>query len=118
MHTLRHILFIILIAASGISAQSQWDNNDMTEQQELRAKQIIEEFQIYPNPTIDYINIRTEGSAASYILSNLIGKTIQQAPIIDGHSIIDLTSQHKGIYIIKIYNDENERITTRKIIKK
>lgn len=117
MDTLRHILFIILVAASGISAQNQWTNTDVTEQHEVETKSTDTELQIYPNPTIDYVQLRTHDSAASYVLTNLIGKTIQQASIVDGQAIIDLTAHYKGIYIIKIYNDENERITTRKIIK-
>lgn len=64
---------------------------------------------IYPNPTVDYINIAGEFTTASVI--NLTGKVI----IITTESKIDISSLPKGIYLLNISTDNG--IVSRKIMK-
>ena len=118
MHTLRYISFLLLLTLISVSAQTTWEQENTSQQQSF-AQQDVEDVSIdvYPNPTADYVFLRIKQASASYVLTNLIGKTIFTGIVDNGQAIIDLTNQHKGIYILKIFDQYQMRITTRKIIK-
>lgn len=70
---------------------------------------------IYPNPTTDYLNIKSDLKIKEIQISDINGRIINNLDFQD-HKI-NLTSLQTGIYIAKI-TDENGKITTKKIIKK
>ncbi len=117
MHTLRYISLLLLLTITSVSGQSSWEHDDGAEQHVVQHRAKEASLEIYPNPTADYVFVRTEQRTASYVLTNLIGKTISMGIIDNSQAIIDLTNNHKGIYILKIFDQDQRRITTRKIIK-
>lgn len=75
------------------------------------------DFNIYPNPFLDRIQIENIGSQQYELtLLNSLGQTIKRMQVNGGNQIIDLTELQVGIYLLRIENKLNAR--TMKIIKK
>jgi uncharacterized delta-60 repeat protein len=71
---------------------------------------------LFPNPTIDYINIRlpSENLNYEYQIIDLSGKTIIQNK--SSESLINVQALSEGVYIIKVLSQQKEFIS--KFIKK
>jgi len=76
----------------------------------------IKEFNtsIYPNPTKELFNIRTDANELEVEISNLMGEIIVTTTIRNGLQKINLANQAKGIYLVKLRNGHNTE--QRKII--
>ena len=75
----------------------------------------IKEFNtsIYPNPTKELFNIRTDANELEVEISNLMGEIIVTTTIRNGLQKINLANQAKGIYLVKLrngYNTEQRKI--------
>ena len=81
----------------------------------LSNNEIIEEnnLLIYPNPSASIINIKSSGNVTSTIY-DITGKKV----LYTKSKIIDISNLSKGIYLIKIKDEINNSIETKKIIKK
>lgn len=74
---------------------------------------VAESIRIFPNPAISVLNIESPVSVNIAIVS-VDGKIlIEQA----GASVIDISSLANGIYLLKIYDDQNGLIKTDKFVK-
>jgi len=76
---------------------------------------------IFPNPTTDYINIRTDGYESesgqrSYQLYDLQGRLLQQDAISQNEMQIDVTNLRAAIYLLQVHS-ENKILKTFKIVK-
>ncbi|WP_312556543.1 T9SS type A sorting domain-containing protein [Empedobacter brevis] len=69
------------------------------------------EFDIYPNPATDFVNIKTNGKLESSIIYNMSGQVVLKS--VDKK--LNITKLPKGVYVLKIVIDDKE--TTTKIIK-
>ncbi|MDT7832388.1 family 16 glycosylhydrolase [Flavobacteriaceae bacterium S356] len=71
-------------------------------------------FSVYPNPTSDILNIRTDENIDRIALFNILGQTVlrQRVPGKQLH----LHSMKSGIYVLKIYSG-NKTVTKKVIIK-
>jgi hypothetical protein len=70
---------------------------------------------IYPNPTSGMIYIASDalpGKTINLEISNMQGKTVYKQSFINNTGI-DLTDKPKGLYILKLFNDQG--VTCRKI---
>jgi hypothetical protein len=83
----------------------------------LNEKQIF----IYPNPSIDIVNIKIENIASfdkvSFSLVDMSGKLLLQKSNVTSSTQIfqlDIQALSKGTYLLKILKDKN--VTTKKII--
>ena len=78
---------------------------------------IIEEISIYPNPVDDFLQVSINDRATTSIeIIDTIGKIHIKESISNSKSI-DLSSLSKGLYIVKILNN-NEVIAVKKVLKK
>jgi hypothetical protein len=68
---------------------------------------------IYPNPSTGKVFV-SNISKANIAVYNVIGEVIKSIKNADGTTVVDLTDQQNGTYIIKI--QENQSIVTKKII--
>lgn len=75
---------------------------------------------IYPNPTHDVITISMEDREFSGIvkLSNTLGKEILSSDIDNGNKVLNIDDLYQGIYLLSIYDIDNKRMVTKKVIKK
>ena len=71
---------------------------------------------IFPNPTVDQLNITNLKSNATYNLRNNVGLTIQQGILKKGDNQIDIQNIPTGIYMLEIIDEQKNR-TISKIIK-
>jgi len=69
---------------------------------------------IYPNPTSDYITIRSQTIIKNVQIVNIDGSIIKYLNPLNGK--IDLSDLNNGLYFIKIINEYNQ-IVNKKIIK-
>jgi len=69
---------------------------------------------IFPNPAIDNITIETHQKSTMEIL-NIQGQTIIQQPIQQGKTNIDISGLAKGVYILRLNNNDKTAVT--KIVK-
>ena len=72
--------------------------------------------EIFPNPTSDLINIKTEGiiSINVYSLQGKLIKTIEGNDNITAFDVNDLT---KGIYFIEAFNNKNNKLKTKLVVE-
>lgn len=73
------------------------------------------EFEIYPNPTKNFLNLRTEKQISSYTILGLEGRVISQG---EGNKItnkVDVSALLKGTYIIQIRLDG--KVIQKKFVK-
>ena len=75
------------------------------------------EFNIYPNPTADLVNVTTKENIVSYQLYDFTGKLLTEKSKVDKKEVkINLESYPKGIYLLNIKTDK--RTYTQKVTKK
>ena len=77
----------------------------------VKANKVLVE--IYPNPTTDVLNVRTDSMVKKVEIFDLAGKKIN-AELIDGK--VDVNNLTAGAYMIKI--ETNDGLTMKKFIKK
>lgn len=72
-------------------------------------------YDIYPNPTVDIINIRATEIIKSYQLVDVLGKVLLSKKYDSTDLKLDVSNQPKGIYFLKMSFDKGNN--TEKIVK-
>lgn len=96
----------------------------MTFAQFFESKQPVEvdievELKLYPNPTIDFVNIEVNNlEDGTFVLRNMIGKHLISGTLEGQTRTINMESYDRGIYILSVYNNKGVRIATKKVLKK
>lgn len=67
---------------------------------------------LYPNPTTSVLNIKMNNRFSQATVYSVLGKEVLKTQ----NKNIDVSSLSKGVYLIKI-NDENGNVTTKRFIK-
>ncbi len=81
-------------------------------------KNNVTDFELYPNPAGDIVNIKLSNMIQSVRLCNLLGQEIKQIDHVGSdHMQFNISDLRKGIYIISV-KDNNGNISTRKMFKK
>lgn len=77
------------------------------------------QFNIYPNPADDHININTGGLNVEikFTLINLLGQTVKNGMINRRQTHISTKKMHEGLYLLKLSTNDKV-LTTRRIIIK
>ncbi len=79
---------------------------------------IIGNFSIYPNPSNNFINIRSDKDRLQKIeLYSITGSLIFKTDVTANTYALNIANYSIGTYLLRIINQNNERIQT-KIIKK
>ncbi len=81
---------------------------------ELKINNSVEEIKIYPNPTGDFINIRTNELIKSVVIINMEGKIIRT--LNDNFNQINVQNLPNGSYILKM--ELADKFFIKKFIKK
>lgn len=72
----------------------------------------------YPNPVVNYVNVRTDGSVTyHYTLFTLDGKVMQSGVIAGGQVSLDVSGAPKGLMIVRVESELNAAVQTFKIVK-
>lgn len=78
---------------------------------------LLSETQIFPNPVINKVTLISQEVISYISLSNILGQTITTKSINSSSYSFDMSSYSKGIYFLKIVND-NGNFRIKKLIKK
>lgn len=70
---------------------------------------------IYPNPTSDFINIKSDTEIKETVVYELSGKVVSRA--VNQNNRIDIKDVPSGVYILKV-TDAKGNVSTEKIIKR
>ncbi|WP_162919890.1 T9SS type A sorting domain-containing protein [Hanstruepera ponticola] len=119
-------LTCIYVDDSSASFLSDWDidssSNFVTDESACNALSVtdtLEEimtFEIYPNPVVDYLNIKTIESKSKLVVYDTNGKTLLNKELITGLNSIDLSNYSSGMYLFKI-SSVNQTISKKIIIQ-
>jgi hypothetical protein len=76
-------------------------------------------FNFYPNPTTDLLNIETQNKISNIQICNILGKQIMNFPVNSNSNSnsINIEKLQKGIYFVNLV-DNNSKVETFKIVKK
>lgn len=77
-------------------------------------EQILQDTQIYPNPTADFINVNAVEEDYEFAIFDLTGKAVLNGYLNQGDNRIDLATLSTGIYLMKI--NDGERFATARIV--
>ncbi|MGK0390098.1 MAG: hypothetical protein ACI94Y_002849 [Maribacter sp.] len=78
----------------------------------------VENIKIYPNPASDYIKISNPEGIEMMELYNLIGKRVSTFNVGSSNSTFNISDLPKGMYLIRLLDDANEVLTTKRISKR
>ncbi len=74
-------------------------------------------FNVYPNPTTDYINISGENlTGYSVQVVDISGRCITQTILLQNNTILDLSKSIKGVYFLRLIDGSGKCLSTKKII--
>jgi hypothetical protein len=73
------------------------------------------EFNIYPNPANDFIDIETDFKNCYFSVLDVTGKLILREKIVQNKTRIELSNYSNGLYFIQLQS--NEKILSKKFIK-
>lgn len=73
-------------------------------------------FEVYPNPAINYINIKGLNEMSTVRVFNAIGQQVMSVKADSDVMSIDVTNYNQGIYLLKV--ESNGKAVTSKFIKK
>jgi hypothetical protein len=65
------------------------------------------QFRVFPNPATAYVTIQSEDQINSLVVTDITGRIIQELPVNDFETTLDVSSFDSGIYLIAIHT-ENE----------
>lgn len=93
---------------------SEWDTLNFSTFNTNIENTSVNNFNIYPNPATDFINISGELVNNRIMMVNIIGQKIHEGPLSSKISIKNLPN---GVYFIQITNEDNNVIFTSKFLK-
>lgn len=72
---------------------------------------------VYPNPVSEVLNIRSEKSLKSVVITNLVGQTVKSVQPYSNETAISINELATGNYMVQ-FTTADGRIMTQKILKK
>lgn len=103
-------LSLALAGSTNLVAQSV-DNTSPVE--------VSVELKLYPNPTVDYVNIEVLAlkEGGYYEFRNIIGKQLLTGQLDNGVTTLNIEEYNKGIYLVSIFDAAGNRLVTKKVLK-
>jgi len=77
----------------------------------------VKQIKLYPNPTTDYIQITNDNSVNKVAFYNIVGKRLNTSVHYSGKSH-DVSSLQKGIYLVRLFDENDNVISVIKVNKK
>lgn len=75
---------------------------------------LILNIEVYPNPSSDIVQIKSDYSSLNYQLLSLDGRKVMEGKL---KEVINIKDLNKGLYILKLWSDETQSTTVKQIIK-
>jgi len=121
---MKSILYLLVLAISFTTsmgwAQSRSEYSSFAER---ATADPTKSFQVFPNPTTDYIHIRNEQVEMNYLkltLHNIIGNEMQvEVEVVDEHELkVKVKDLSPGYYLIAVKDDFSKFRGTYKFLKR
>jgi len=110
------LFFFILLISVSLQTNLLYAQNYFQDPPEL---EISIDLRVYPNPTVDLINIDLSNlKTGTYELRNMIGKKLVVGTISQRVTTINMQDYQNGLYILSIYDDGGNRLISKKVLKK
>ena len=110
------LYFIIIILSMSFQVDLLYAGQTSYDPPEI---EIEIELKLYPNPTVDLINIEVSNlKSGKFELRNMIGKQLETGPISNKPTSINIQDYQNGFYLLSIYDDAGNRLITKKVLKK
>lgn len=74
------------------------------------------EFKVYPNPFVDYVNVKNASELSKIVVTNIAGQTVKE--VVNPTERIQLNELRSGYYFMTLYNADDVVVTTVKIVKR
>lgn len=71
---------------------------------------------IYPNPSSDFVSINSYNNIYTIEISNTLGETVKSQILNNKSGIIDINDLKKGIYIIRLKDENGIALSVKKLI--
>ncbi len=78
----------------------------------------VSETKIYPNPANDFITISNAEGISSIEVYNLIGRKVKVFTDVTEGSTFDVSDLPKGMYLLRLLDEENDVLITKRISKR
>lgn len=110
------LYFIIFVLSMSFQTNLLYASQTAQDPPEL---DISIELKLYPNPTVDLINIEiTNLKTGTFELRNLIGKQLASGLISQKVTTLNIQDYQDGLYLLSIYDETGGRLITKKVLKK
>jgi len=76
----------------------------------------VKQIKLYPNPTTDYIQITNDNNVSKVAFYNIVGKRLNTSVHYTGKSH-DVSTLQKGIYLVRLFDEEDNVITVIRLNK-
>jgi len=78
----------------------------------------IEGLQVYPNPANSFVNVAAENNIQNISIVDITGKEVfSQANIALNNTTINISNLEKGIYLMKVMDENNAQQTIKLVVK-
>lgn len=78
----------------------------------------VEAIKIYPNPASNFIKISNSNGIGTLEVYNLIGKKVRTFTNVDDNNLYNISDLPKGMYLIRLLDEDNEAIGTKRVSKR
>lgn len=115
------VLSFLILASVSTSSFAQSGEMDRFNHQSLEARTNV--VRMYPNPTVDYINVRIENSTlaeTNFTVHNIIGNVMEATvePVGENEFRIKVKDLAPGYYLLAIRDDQGYFKETYKFLKR
>ena len=76
---------------------------------------LFDEISVYPNPTADYFTVSAELQGV-LVIYNSAGAKVKEVKL-DGESLVNISEQNEGVYLLSILDQKRKQVYTSKLIK-
>ncbi|HAV26570.1 MAG TPA: hypothetical protein DCX01_10370 [Bacteroidetes bacterium] len=67
------------------------------------------DFDVYPNPVSDYLNVKSE-PGATYKLTNMLGNSVYEGTLYQRNNVLDVSDCTSGVYYLKVRKDNSSKV--------
>ncbi|WP_439131933.1 CHRD domain-containing protein [Polaribacter sp.] len=113
----------VMASDGSVSTASNSLTLELTRDAALRTNdESINQFQLYPNPVNNVLNIRmdsNQSSDLSIVLYDVSGRRLYKTNTKQNNTLkVDFTSFNTGIYVLNIIDEKNKTTITKKVVKR
>lgn len=120
---MKSTLYLLILAVTFTTSVGWAQSQEFTSFTERSATDPTKSFQIFPNPTVDFIHIRNEQADVHYLkltLHNIIGnEMIVEVEVMDDHELkVKVKDLSPGYYLIVLKDNLSKYKGTFKFLKR